>query len=64
MTKWQPKVEVNEFKISDDEYGQRVDEVAQTLIEYFSQLQKSEIQSQDNLVSNPKPLTERTGSDG
>lgn len=64
MTEWQPKVEVNEFKISDDEYRQRVDEVAQTLIEYFSQLQKSEIQSQDNLVSNPKPLTERTGSDG
>lgn len=64
MTKWQPRVEVNEVKISDDEYRQRVDEVAQTLIEYFSQLQKSEIQSQDNLVSNPKPLTERTGSDG
>ena len=63
MKKWKPRVEENEVKISDDEYGQRVDEVAQTLIGYFSQLQKSEIQSHDNLASNLKPLTDSTGTD-
>jgi len=64
MKEWKPRVEVDEVKVSDDEYRQRVDEVAQTLIEYFSQLQKSEILSHDNSASNPKPIPERTGSDG
>lgn len=64
MKEWKPRVEGDEVKILDDEYRQRVDEVAQTLIEYFSQLQKSEIQSCDNLVSNLKPIPKRTGSDG
>ena len=64
MKKWKPRVEGSEVKILDDEYRQRVDEVADTLIEYFSQLQRSKIQSQDNLVLNPKPIPKRTGSDG
>ena len=64
MKKWKPEVELIEVGILDDEYRQRVDEVADTLIEYFSQLQKSEVQSCDNLVSNPKPIPKRTGSDG
>lgn len=64
MKEWKPEVGTYEVKILDDEYRQRVDEVTDTLIEYFSQLQKSEIQSQDNLVSNPQPIPKRTGSDG
>lgn len=66
MKKWNPDVITQEFEISDDEYRQRIDELAESLIEYFGQLQRSESNSHDSSGPSPvlKPLSERTGTDG